>query len=87
MEGCSLLACIACFLIELKTTSQGMAPPTMGPSTLITNQENASQLDLMEAFPQLKVEEVISVITAACVKLTHRTSQYSSIAPNLVPIH
>jgi hypothetical protein len=34
---------------------------------LITNWENALQLDLVEAFPQLKV---ISVITPACVKLT-----------------
>ena len=29
MEGCSLLACLACSLIEPKTTSHGMAPPTM----------------------------------------------------------
>jgi len=31
MEGCYLLACSACFLIEPRTTSPGMAPPTMGP--------------------------------------------------------
>jgi hypothetical protein len=30
MEGCCLLACSACFLIEPRTTSPGMAPPTMG---------------------------------------------------------
>jgi hypothetical protein len=34
MEGCFLLACSACSLIELKTTSPGMAPPTMDPPTL-----------------------------------------------------
>jgi hypothetical protein len=37
MEGCSLLACSACFLIEPKTTSPEMVPPTRGPSPLITN--------------------------------------------------
>ena len=30
MEGYCLLACSACFLIEPRTTSLGMAPPTMG---------------------------------------------------------
>jgi hypothetical protein len=50
-----LLACSACFLIELKTTSPEMVPPTRGPPCLITNWENAPQLDLMEAFPQLKL--------------------------------
>jgi hypothetical protein len=39
MEGCCLLdsfplACSACFLIELRTTSPEMVPPTMGPTTL-----------------------------------------------------
>jgi hypothetical protein len=28
------LACSACFLLETKTTSPGMAPPTVGPPTL-----------------------------------------------------
>jgi hypothetical protein len=28
MEECCLLACSACFLIEPRTTSSGMAPPT-----------------------------------------------------------
>ena len=37
MEGCSLLACLACSLIEPKTTSPEMVPPTMGLSPLITN--------------------------------------------------
>jgi hypothetical protein len=46
------LACSAFSLIEPKTTSPGMVPPTRGPSPLIINWENALQLDLMEVFPQ-----------------------------------
>jgi hypothetical protein len=38
-----------------KTTSSEMVPPTRGISPLITNWENALQLHLMEAFPQLKL--------------------------------
>ena len=49
------LACSACSLIEPKTTSTGMAPPTMGPPPLITNWESVSQLDLIETFPQLNL--------------------------------
>jgi hypothetical protein len=30
MEGCCLLVCSNCFLMELRSTSPGMAPPTMG---------------------------------------------------------
>jgi hypothetical protein len=42
MEGCYLtgllpLAYSVCFLIEPKTTSPEMAPPTRGPPSLITN--------------------------------------------------
>jgi hypothetical protein len=37
MEGCSLLACSACSLIELKTTSPEIAPPTRALSPLISN--------------------------------------------------
>jgi hypothetical protein len=61
MEGCSLLACLlplacsACSLIEPKTTSPEMVSPTRGPSPLITNWENALQLDLMKALPQLQL--------------------------------
>jgi hypothetical protein len=36
MEGCSLLACSACSLIEPKTTSPEMVPLTRGLSPLIT---------------------------------------------------
>jgi hypothetical protein len=46
------LACSACSLIEPKTVRPGMVPPTRSPPSLITNWENALQLDLMEAFPQ-----------------------------------
>jgi hypothetical protein len=46
------LARSACFLIEPRTTSPGMAPPTMGPPLLITNWEKDLQLDLKEALPQ-----------------------------------
>ena len=55
LTGLLPLACSACSLIEPKTTSPEMVPPTRGLSPLITNWENALQLDLMEAFPQLKL--------------------------------
>jgi hypothetical protein len=51
LTGLLPLACSACSLIEPKTTSPEMVPPTRGLSSLITNWENAPQLDLMEAFP------------------------------------
>jgi hypothetical protein len=38
-----------------KTTSPEMVPPTRGPPPLITNWENTPQMDLVEAFPQLKL--------------------------------
>ena len=49
------LACSACSLIEPKNTSPKVEPPTRGPASLITNWVNDSQLDLMEALPQLKL--------------------------------
>ena len=49
------LACSVCSLIEPKTASPGMVPPTRGLSPLITNWENIPQLDLMEVLPQLKL--------------------------------
>jgi hypothetical protein len=55
LTGLLPLACSACSLIEPKTTSPEMVPPTRGLSPLITNWENALQLDLMEAFLQLKL--------------------------------
>jgi hypothetical protein len=45
------LACSACSLIEPKSTSPEMVPRTRGLSPLITNWENALQLDFMEAAP------------------------------------
>jgi hypothetical protein len=55
LTGLLHLACSACSLIEPKTTSPEMAPPTRGPPLLITNWENALHLDLVDAFPQLKL--------------------------------
>ena len=81
LTGLLHLAYSACSFIEHKTTSSGMAPLTIGPPCLITNQENAPQLDLMEVFPQLKC---LSLITPACVTLTHKTSQYRLCLLNLV---
>jgi hypothetical protein len=37
LTGLLPLACSACFLIEPRTTSPGIGPPTMGPPLLITN--------------------------------------------------
>jgi hypothetical protein len=55
LTGLLPLACSACSLIEPKTTSPEMVRTTRGPSPLITNWENAPQLYLMEAFPQLNL--------------------------------
>jgi hypothetical protein len=82
--GLLLLACSACFLIEPRTTSPEMVPPTMGLSPLITNCENALHLDLMEAF--LK-GGFFSVITPACDKMTLKTSQYLWPLVNLTEKH
>jgi hypothetical protein len=74
LTGLLPLACSACLLIEPMTTSPGMAPLTTDPPLLVTNWENALQLDLMEAFPQGRF---LSVITPACAKLTHKIRQYT----------
>jgi hypothetical protein len=50
-----------------------MAPPTKGIPPLITNWENALQLDLMEAFSQLKF---LSLWQLQPVSSWHKTSQY-----------
>jgi hypothetical protein len=55
MEECSLLACSACSLIEPKTTSPQMVPPTRGLSRLITNLGNASMRYNYKAFSQLVI--------------------------------
>ena len=46
----------------------------LGPPLLITKWENALQLDLMEACPLLRF---VPLMTLVCVKLTHKTSQYT----------
>jgi hypothetical protein len=71
LTGLLPLACSASSLIEPKTTSPGMAPPTMGPPHLITNLENGSHRGTSST------EGPFSVKTPACVKLTHKTSQYN----------
>jgi hypothetical protein len=55
LTGLLPLACSACSLIEPKTTSPEMVPPTRDLFPLLTNWENAWQLDLKEAFPHLKL--------------------------------
>jgi len=63
LTGLLPLACSACSLIEPKTTSPGMAPPTRGwvlhPWSLIEKMSyilhHVLQLDLREAFPQLRL--------------------------------
>jgi hypothetical protein len=58
LTGLLPLTCSACSLIESKTISLGMTPPTMDPPLLITNRENPLQLDLMESLHQLKILSV-----------------------------
>jgi hypothetical protein len=55
LTGLFPLACSACSLIEPKTTSPEMAPPTRGPPPSSLIEKNVLQLDLVEAFPQLKL--------------------------------
>ena len=63
-----------------KTSSPEMAPPTRGPPPLITNWENALQLDLLEAFPLLKL---LSLWELQPVSSWHKTSHYKVGALNL----
>jgi hypothetical protein len=58
-----------------KTTSPGMAPPTRGLSPLITNWETAGSHGGTSP-----TEAPFSVMTPACVKLTHKTSQYTKFS-------
>jgi hypothetical protein len=76
LTGLLPLTCSACSLIEPKTTSPEMVPPTRGLSPLITNWENALQLDLVEALPQLKLLSLQLVSSwytkpACSVPITH----------------
>ena len=63
-----------------KTSSPEMAQPTRGPPPLITNWENALQLDLLEAFPLLKL---LSLWELQPVSSWHKTSHYKVGALNL----
>ena len=80
MEACYLRAGSPWFVQSALLQNPG--PPAqggtthhkLGPPLLITNQENALQLDLMETFPQLRL---LPLMTLACVKLTHKTTQDS----------
>jgi len=72
------LACSACSLIDPNATSPGMAPPIMGWVLPLW--------PLVEKMPYSWVSwrhfhnwGSFSVITPACVKLTHKTSQYTYI--------
>jgi len=53
MKGCCLLDCFPWF-VQHRNSSPEMVLPIIGPSFLITNWENALQMDLMESFPQLR---------------------------------
>jgi hypothetical protein len=75
------LVCLACFLIEPKMSSPGMAQPQWALPPLITNWENALQLDLMKVISSR--EAPFSVIAPGWVKLTHKSSQYRDKA--LIP--
>jgi hypothetical protein len=74
LTGLLPLACSVCFFIEPKTTSLGMAPFTIGPPRLITNCPTAGSHGGTSS-----TEAPFSVITPACVKLAHKTSQYNCI--------
>jgi hypothetical protein len=60
---CYLVACSACSLIEPRTNSPGIAPPTMGWAV--------SHWSQSERMPY----SWISLMSLACIKLTHTTSQ------------
>ena len=77
LTGLLPLACSACSLIEPKTTSPGMVPPTSSPSPLITNWEKCPTAGSHGGISP--TEAPFSVITPACVKLTHKTSQYNCL--------
>jgi hypothetical protein len=68
------VACSACFLIEPKTISPGMAPPTMGWEL-----HHWSLIDKMLysliLWRHFSTEDPSSLMTRACVKLTHKTSE------------
>jgi hypothetical protein len=68
-----LLSCLVWFLIEPRTRD-GTSHHGLNPTSLIINWEHALQMDLMEAFPQLRV---LPLWWQACVNLTHKTIQHT----------
>jgi hypothetical protein len=83
LTGLLLLAYSACFLIESKTTGPGMAPPTMGPPTV--DHKFRKCLTARSHGGISSREAPFSVITPACVKLTHKTNQYIYILQEKSP--
>jgi hypothetical protein len=82
LTGLLPLACSACFLIEPKTLSPEMAPPTRGPPCL-----DHYLRKCLTAGPHggtSSTETPFSVITPACVKVTRKTSQYNILFMLLV---
>jgi hypothetical protein len=75
LTGLLPLACSACFLIEPRTTSPRIVLTTMGPATL--DQQLRKCLTAGSHGGISSREAPFSVITPVCVKLTHKTSQYS----------
>jgi hypothetical protein len=76
LTGLLPLACSVCFLIEPTTTSPWMAPPTMGPPSTLDHQLRKCLTAGSHGGISSR-EAPFSVITPACVKLTHKTSQYT----------
>ena len=72
------MTCSACFLIEARTYQQARDGiiHMLGPPPLITKWENTLLLYLMKTLPQLRL---LSQMTLACVKLTHKISQYRRV--------
>jgi hypothetical protein len=80
------LACSACFLIEPKTTSPTMAPPTicwaLPPWSLIEKMPYS-----WISWRHFLREAPFSVITPACLKLIHKISQYINIVTDVRYFH
>jgi len=78
LTGLLPLAYSACSLTEPKTTSPGTAPPTMvwalPPWPLIEKMSYS-----WVSWRHFHNWGFFSVMTPACVKLTHKTSQYSAL--------
>ena len=91
LTGLLPLTCSACFLIEPKTTSPGMAS---SPSLLYHQLKKCPTAGSHGGTSTTKAP--FSEITSACVKLTHKPSQYSvdlwiypspCSSPSVLPLH